>query len=94
MKLHPLDDRIVVRPASPRRHGVGLVILTRPRRSPSRRNPRRGPGRRAENSGDIIPLDVAVATPSSIRSTRHRDHRRRGGPPDLSGRDVLAKLDK
>ena len=71
MKLHPLDDRIVVRPGeSEETTASGLVIPDTAKEKPQQGEVLAvGPGRRAENTGELIPLDVRSATPSSTRST-------------------------
>ncbi len=62
MDLRPLDDRIVVRP-----HEVdettasGLVIPDAAREKPQTGQVLAvGPGRRADNTGELIPLDIVV----------------------------------
>jgi chaperonin GroES len=62
MNLQPLDDRIVVRPAEAEEmtHS-GLVIPDTAKEKPQQGEVlATGPGRRAENSGELIPLDLAV----------------------------------
>src|SRR5688500_16776297 len=60
MNLQPLDDRIVVRPGeSEETTASGLVIPDTAKEKPQQGEVLAvGPGRRAEQSGDIIPLDV------------------------------------
>ena len=62
MKLHPLDDRIVVRPGeSEETTASGLVIPDTAKEKPQQGEVLAvGPGRRAENTGELIPVDVAV----------------------------------
>src|SRR5919197_1123689 len=62
MNLQPLDDRIVVRPGeSEERTASGLVIPDTAKEKPQQGEVLAvGPGRRAENTGEIIPLDVKV----------------------------------
>ncbi|HUZ10602.1 MAG TPA: co-chaperone GroES [Acidimicrobiales bacterium] len=97
MKLHPLDDRIVVRPGeSEETTASGLVIPDTAKEKPQQGEVLAvGPGRRAENTGDLIPLDVAVG--DTVVYSKY------GGTEItvdgeelliLSGRDVLAKLNK
>ena len=71
MKLHPLDDRIVVRPGeSEETTASGLVIPDTAKEKPQQGEVIAvGPGRRSEDTGEIIPMDVKPATPSSTRST-------------------------
>ena len=62
MKLQPLEDRIVVRPGeSEEKTASGLVIPDTAKEKPQQGEVLAvGPGRRAEQSGEIIPLDVKV----------------------------------
>jgi chaperonin GroES len=97
MKLKPLDDRIVVRPGeSEETTASGLVIPDTAKEKPQQGEVlAAGPGRRAENSGELIPLDVKVG--DTVVYSKY------GGTEItvdgeelliLSGRDVLAKYDK
>src|SRR5512132_1544995 len=60
MKLQPLEDRIVVRPGeSEETTASGLVIPDTAKEKPQQGEGLAvGPGRRAENTGELIPLDV------------------------------------
>jgi chaperonin GroES len=60
MNLQPLEDRIVVRPAEAEEMTVsGLVIPDTAKEKPQQGEVLAvGPGRRAENSGELIPLDL------------------------------------
>ena len=62
MKLQPLDDRIVVRPSeAEEKTASGLVIPDTAKEKPQQGEVlAAGPGRRAENTGELIPLDVKV----------------------------------
>ena len=62
MKLHPLEDRIVVRPGeSDETTASGLVIPDTAKEKPQQGEVLAvGPGRRAENTGELVPLGVAV----------------------------------
>src|SRR5262245_66160049 len=62
MKLQPLEDRIVVRPdEAEETTASGLVIPDTAKEKPQQGEVLAvGPGRRAENSGELIPLDIAV----------------------------------
>ena len=62
MKLHPLEDRIVVRAGEPEETTIsGLVIPDTAKEKPQQGEVLAvGPGRRAEHSGELIPLDLAV----------------------------------
>ena len=62
MNLKPLDDRIVVRPNEAEQTTVsGLVIPDTAKEKPQQGEVLAvGPGRRSDQTGDIIPLDVKV----------------------------------
>ena len=62
MKLQPLEDRIVVRPAEAEEMTVsGLVLPDSAKEKPQQGEVLAvGPGRRSEQSGEIIQLDIAV----------------------------------
>lgn len=62
MNLKPLDDRIVVKPnAAEERTASGLVIPDTAKEKPQQGEVLAvGPGRRSEQSGEVIPLDVKV----------------------------------
>ena len=62
MSLKPLDDRIVVKPSEAEQTTAsGLVIPDTAKEKPQQGEVLAvGPGRRAEQSGELIPLDVAV----------------------------------
>ncbi|HEY1832521.1 MAG TPA: co-chaperone GroES [Acidimicrobiales bacterium] len=96
-KLLPLEDRIVVRPGeSEETTASGLVIPDTAKEKPQQGEVIAvGPGRRSEDSGQLIPLDVAVG--DTVVYSKY------GGTEItvdgeelliLSGRDVLAKLAK
>src|SRR5437763_10301359 len=61
MNLQPLDDRIVVRPAEAEEMTAsGLVIPDTAKEKPQQGEVLAvGPGRRSEQSGELIPLDLA-----------------------------------
>jgi chaperonin GroES len=97
MNLVPLDDRIVVRTAEAEETTVsGLVIPDTAKEKPQQGEVLAvGPGRRAENSGELIPLDIAVG--DTVVYSKY------GGTEItvdgeelliLAGRDVLAKVTK
>jgi chaperonin GroES len=97
MKLQPLDDRIVVRASEPEETTAsGLVIPDTAKEKPQEGEVLAvGPGRRSENTGELIPLDVAVG--DKIVYSKY------GGTEItvdgeelliLTGRDVLAKVQK
>ena len=62
MALKPLDDRIVVRPGeSEEMTASGLVIPDTAKEKPQQGEVIAvGPGKRSENSGELIPMDVSV----------------------------------
>src|SRR5690242_877857 len=62
MSLQPLEDRIVVRTAEAEEKTVsGLVIPDTAKEKPQQGEVLAvGPGRRAEQSGELIPVDIAV----------------------------------
>ena len=62
MNLQPLEDRIVVRPSeAEEKTASGLVIPDTAKEKPQQGIVLAvGPGRRSEQSGDIIPLDIAA----------------------------------
>ena len=61
MNLQPLEDRIVVRPNDAEETTAsGLVIPDNPKEKPQQGTVLAvGPGRRSENTGELIPVDVA-----------------------------------
>ncbi len=97
MKLQPLEDRIVVRPAeSEERTASGLVIPDTAKEKPQQGEVLAvGSGRRAESTGQIIPLDIQVGdtvvyskyggTEVSLEGVDYLV---------LSSRDILAKVNK
>ena len=97
MKLHPLDDRIVVRPGeSEETTASGLVIPDTAKEKPQQGEVLAvGPGRRAENTGEIVPMDVAVG--DTVVYSKYGGTEITVDGEDLlilSGRDVLAKMSK
>ncbi len=95
MNLQPLEDRIVVRPAEPEEttHS-GLVIPDTAKEKPQQGEVLAvGPGRRAENSGELIPLDLGVG--DSVVYSKYGGTEITVDGEDLlilSSRDVLAKV--
>ena len=96
MNLKPLEDRIVVRTDEAESKTVsGLVIPDTAKEKPQQGQVLAvGPGRRAENTGELIPLDLAVG--DTVVYSKY------GGTEItvdgeelliLSGRDVLAKVE-
>jgi chaperonin GroES len=62
MNLQPLEDRIVVRPAAPEQTTAsGLVIPDSATEKPQQGEVlAAGPGKRSDQSGEVIPMDVSV----------------------------------
>jgi len=62
MNLQPLEDRIVVRPAAPEQTTAsGLVIPDSATEKPQQGGIlAAGPGKRSDQTGDVIPMDVSV----------------------------------
>ena len=97
MKLHPLDDRIVVRPnESEETTASGLVIPDTAKEKPQQGEVlAAGPGRRAENPGELIPLDVKVG--DTVVYSKYGGTEITVDGEDLlilTGRDVLATVTK
>jgi len=97
MKLHPLEDRIVVRPGeSEETTASGLVIPDTAKEKPQQGEVLAvGPGRRAENTGELLPMDVAVG--DTVVYSKYGGTEITFDGEDLlilSGRDVLAKISK
>jgi chaperonin GroES len=95
MNLQPLEDRIVVRPAEAEETTVsGLVIPDTAKEKPQQGEVLAvGPGRRAENSGELIPVDVAAG--DSVIYSKYGGTEITVDGEDLlilSSRDVLAKV--
>jgi len=95
MNLQPLEDRIVVRPGeSEEKTASGLVIPDTAKEKPQQGEVLAvGPGRRAENTGEIVPLDVAVG--DTVVYSKYGGTEITVEGEDLlilSSRDVLAKV--
>lgn len=96
MKLQPLEDRIVVRPAEAEETTVsGLVIPDSAKEKPQQGEVLAvGPGRRSE-TGELIPTDVA--TGDTVVYSKYGGTEINIDGEDLlilSSRDVLAKIGK
>ena len=94
MNLQPLEDRIVVRPAEAEETtDSGLVIPDTAKEKPQQGEVLAvGPGRRAENSGELIPIDLAVG--DTVVYSKYGGTEITVDGEDLlilSSRDVLAK---
>jgi len=97
MNLKPLDDRIVVKPAEAElTTASGLVIPDTAKEKPQQGSVLAvGPGRRAEASGELIPLDVKVG--DTVVYSKYGGTEITVGGEDLlilSSRDVLAIVAK
>jgi chaperonin GroES len=97
MNVHPLDDRIVVRPSeAEEKTASGLVIPDTAKEKPQQGEVLAvGPGRRADNTGELIPLDIAVG--DTVVYSKYGGTEITIEGEDLlilTGRDVLAKVDK
>jgi chaperonin GroES len=97
MKLQPLDDRIVVRSSEPEETTVsGLVIPDTAKEKPQQGEVLAvGPGRRAENTGELVPMDVAVG--DTVVYSKYGGTEITVDGEDLlilTSRDVLAKVGK
>jgi len=97
MKLNPLDDRIVVRPnESEETTASGLVIPDTAKEKPQQGEVlAAGPGRRAENTGELVPLDVKVG--DTVVYSKYGGTEITIDGEDLlilTGRDVLATVTK
>ena len=97
MNLQPLDDRIVVRPnESEETTASGLVIPDSAKEKPQQGEVLAvGPGRRAEQSGELIPLDVQVG--DKVVYSKYGGTEIAVDGEDLlilSSRDVLATITK
>ena len=95
MSLQPLDDRIVVRPSeAEEKTASGLVIPDTAKEKPQQGDVLAvGPGRRADNTGELIPLDIVVG--DKVVYSKYGGTEITVEGEDLlilSSRDVLAKL--
>jgi chaperonin GroES len=97
MNLQPLDDRIVVRPnESEETTASGLVIPDTAKEKPQQGEVlAAGPGRRSDNTGELIPIDVKVG--DTVVYSKYGGTEITIDGEDLlilTGRDVLAKVVK
>ena len=95
MNLQPLDDRIVVRPGDAEETTAsGLVIPDTAKEKPQQGEVLAvGPGRRSEDSGELIPMDVAVG--DTVVYSKYGGTEIAVDGEDLlilNARDVLAKV--
>jgi len=97
MNLQPLEDRIVVRSSEPEETTTsGLVIPDTAKEKPQQGEVLAvGPGRRAEQSGEIIPMDIK--TGDKVVYSKYGGTEITVDGEDLlilTSRDVLAKVGK
>jgi chaperonin GroES len=97
MNLQPLDDRIVVRPSeAEEKTASGLVIPDTAKEKPQQGEVLAvGPGRRSDNTGELIPLDVAKG--DKVVYSKYGGTEITVEGEDLlilTSRDVLAKVAK
>jgi chaperonin GroES len=95
MNLQPLEDRIVVRPAEAEETTIsGLVIPDTAKEKPQQGEVLAvGPGRRAENSGELIAMELAAG--DTVVYSKYGGTEITIDGEDvliLSSRDVLAKV--
>jgi chaperonin GroES len=96
MNLQPLEDRIVVRPAEAVETTIsGLVIPDTAKEKPQQGEVLAvGPGRRADNSGELIAMELSVG--DSVVYSKYGGTEITVDGEDvliLSSRDVLAKVE-
>ncbi len=95
MNLQPLEDRIVVRPGDAEETTAsGLVIPDTAKEKPQQGEVLAvGPGRRSDESGELIPMDVAAG--DTVVYSKYGGTEITVDGEDLlilNGRDVLAKV--
>ena len=95
MNLQPLDDRIVVKPnESEEKTASGLVIPDTAKEKPQQGEVLAvGPGRRSEQTGELIPVDVKAG--DTVVYSKYGGTEITSDGEDLlvlSSRDVLAKV--
>jgi len=93
MNLQPLEDRIVVRPSdAEEKTASGLVIPDTAKEKPQQGEVLAvGPGRRSDQSGELIPMDVKVG--DTVVYSKYGGTEITSGGEDLlilTSRDVLA----
>ncbi len=93
MNLQPLEDRLVVRPAAPEQTTAsGLVIPDTATEKPQQGEVlAAGPGKRSDQSGELIPMDVNVG--DVVVYSKYGGTEISSGGEDLlilNARDVLA----
>jgi chaperonin GroES len=93
MSLQPLEDRIIVKPGEAEETTIsGLVIPDTAKEKPQQGEVLAvGPGRRSDQTGDIIPVDVKVG--DTVVYSKYGGTEITDGGQDLlilNARDVLA----
>jgi len=93
MNLHPLEDRIVVRPGeSEETTASGLVIPDTAKEKPQQGEVLAvGPGKRSDSTGELIPVDVSKG--DTVIYSKYGGTEISSGGEDLlilNARDVLA----
>jgi chaperonin GroES len=93
MNLQPLEDRLVVRPSeSEETTASGLVIPDTAKEKPQQGEVLAvGPGKRSEQTGEVIPVDVSVG--DTVVYSKYGGTEIQSGGEDLlilNARDVLA----
>ena len=97
MNLQPLEDRIVVKPGEAEETTAsGLVIPDTAKEKPQQGEVLAvGPGKRSEDSGELVPLDIAVG--DTVVYSKYGGTEITSEGEDvliLNARDVLAKIGK
>jgi chaperonin GroES len=97
MNLKPLDDRIVVKPnEAETQTASGLVIPDTAKEKPQQGSVLAvGPGKRAESTGELIPLGISVG--DTVLYSKYGGTEVSVGGDDLlvlNARDVLAIVEK
>jgi chaperonin GroES len=97
MKLQPLEDRIVVRASEPEQTtSSGLVIPDTAKEKPQQGEVLAvGPGRRSEDTGEVIPIDIKAG--DTVVYSKYGGTEITVDGEDLlilTSRDVLAKVGK
>ncbi len=93
MALQPLEDRIIVKPGEAEETTVsGLVIPDTAKEKPQQGEVLAvGPGKRSDQTGELIPMDVSVG--DTVVYSKYGGTEITDGGEDLlilNGRDVLA----
>jgi chaperonin GroES len=97
MNLQPLEDRIVVKPGEAEETTAsGLVIPDTAKEKPQQGEVLAvGPGKRSEDTGELIPVDIAVGDTVVYSKYGGTEYTTEGEDVlILNARDVLAKIAK